>query len=215
MTAPTPTCSPAPEAGAAEDAALPDLPEKGPLRRCVATREARPKEEMLRFVVSPARELVPDPAGRLPGRGLWLTAQGDVLDRALKAGSFAKAAKGQVAVPPDIRERVAEGLRSRIRDLIGFARRGGQAVSGRDAVLEWLRAGRAALLVEASDGSEAERNRLTGGRAYEVLTPLTADELGKAFGRERAVHAAVAEGNLARLLRQESARLAGFDRKPG
>lgn len=165
---------------------------------------------MLRFALSPTRELVPDPAGRLPGRGLWLTAQGDVLDRALKAGSFARAAKGQVAVPPDLKERIADGLRQRIRDLIGFARRGGQAVAGREAVLEWLRADRAALLVEASDGSEAERDRLMGGRAYEVLTPLTAVELGKAFGRERAVHVAVAEGNLARLLRQESARLAGF-----
>jgi predicted RNA-binding protein YlxR (DUF448 family) len=215
MTAPTPACSPAPEAEAAEDAALPDLPEKGPLRRCVATREVRTKEEMLRFVVSPSRELVPDPAGRLPGRGLWLTAEADALERALKAGSFAKAAKAPVVVPPDIRGRVADGLRARIRDLIGFARRGGQAVSGRDAVLDWLRAGRAAVLVEASDGSEAERNRLTGGRGYEVLTPLTADELGKAFGRERAAHAAVAEGNLARLLRRESARLAGFLRQPG
>jgi len=192
-----------------------DLPETGPLRRCIATRETLPKERMLRFVIGPARELVPDPAGRLPGRGLWLKAQGDVLDRALKAGSFAKAAKGQVAVPPDLHGRLAEGLRLRIRDLIGFARRGGQAVAGREAVLEWLRTGRAALMVGASDGSEAERARLTGGRDYEVLTPLTAVELGKAFGRERAVHVAVAEGNLANLLRQEAARLAGLLTRAG
>jgi predicted RNA-binding protein YlxR (DUF448 family) len=211
MSSPPPTT---PDA-AAPDAAGADPPERGPLRRCIVTRETLPKAAMLRFVIGPGQEVVPDPAGRLPGRGLWLKSQGDVLVRAMKAGSFAKAARGKVAVPPDLESRVADGLRSRIRDLIGFARRGGLAVAGREAVLEWLRTGRAALLVAASDGSEAERARLTGGREYEVLAPLTAAELGQVFGRERAVHVALAEGNLADLLRQEAARLSGLLSRAG
>ncbi|MBY0335112.1 MAG: RNA-binding protein [Acetobacteraceae bacterium] len=196
------------------EASLPDgdddPPERGPLRRCVVTRESQAKESMIRFVVGPDRALVADLAGRLPGRGIWLSAQGDVFDRALKAGSFAKAARGPVQLAPDLKARIVGGLRSRIRDLIGFARRGGQAVAGREAVLEWLRAGRPVLLVEASDGSEAERARLLGGRPLEVLSPLTAEELGGVFGRDRAVHVAIAEGRMADALRQEAKRLAGF-----
>ena len=51
---------------------------KGPLRRCLVTREVRPKPELLRFVVGPDQTLVFDPAERLPGRGLWLTARRDM-----------------------------------------------------------------------------------------------------------------------------------------
>lgn len=191
----------------AEDA--PDR-ERGPLRRCIVTRQAFPKEGMLRFALGPARELVPDLGGRLPGRGLWLSAQDEVMRKALKQGAFAKAAKGAVVMPPDLVALVVSGLRQRIRDFLGFARRSGDAVAGREAVLDWLRHREVALLIQASDGSPAERDRLTGGRDLPVLAPLTGAELGLVFGRERAVHVAVLPGSLAASLRQESARLAGF-----
>src|ERR1700741_4577093 len=54
-------------------------PETGPLRRCIITRERLPKERMIRFVVGPDRQIVPDLAARLPGRGIWLSASSDVL----------------------------------------------------------------------------------------------------------------------------------------
>jgi predicted RNA-binding protein YlxR (DUF448 family) len=174
------------------------------------TRDVAPKEALLRFVLGPARELLPDPGGRLPGRGLWLRPQEAVLAKALKQGAFARAARGPVTVPADLRERVAASLRGRLKDFLGLARRGGVAVAGREAVLEWLRAGRVALLVQASDGSLAERERLQGGHALPVVLALTAAELGAVFGRERAVHVAVAPGGLAEALRTEAARLAGF-----
>lgn len=165
---------------------------------------------MLRFVLGPARELVPDLAGRLPGRGMWLSAGADVLERALARGAFAKAARGPVHSPPDLRQRIEDGLRSRVRDLVGFARRGGQAVSGWQAVKEWLLAGRVGLLVEAQDGSPAERARLLGQRNVAVVTPLTAAALGAVFGRDHAVHVAVAPGRMADSIAAEAARLAGM-----
>ena len=119
-----------PEDGAPED----DAPEKGPLRRCIVTRETGPKEGMVRFVLDPDRRVVPDLEGRLPGRGMWLSADADVLERAVKRGAFAKAARRTVHVPPDLRARIEDGLTRRIRDLVGFARRGGQAVCGREAL---------------------------------------------------------------------------------
>jgi hypothetical protein len=192
---------------AAEDA--PDR-ERGPLRRCIVTRQTLPKAEMLRFAIGPTRELVPDLGGRLPGRGLWLTSQDEVMRKALKGGAFAKAAKGAVVMPPDLAAMVVQGLRQRIRDFLGFARRSGDAVAGREAVLDWLRHREVALLIQASDGSPAERDRLVGGRDLPVLAPLTGEELGSVFGRDRAVHVAVLPGKLAASLREETARLAGF-----
>jgi len=193
--------------------ALPDdaiARERGPLRRCIATRQTLPKEQMIRFVIGPMRELVPDPGGRLPGRGLWLVTQGDVLRKALKQGAFAKAARGSVVIPGDLGALIVSGLRQRVLDFLGFARRSGEAVAGREAVLDWLRQDKVALLIQASDGSPAERSRLTGGREWPVLTPLTAAELGGVFGRERAVHVAVSPGRMVSSLLAETARLAGF-----
>lgn len=187
-----------------------DAPEKGPLRRCIVTRESGPKEAMLRFVLGPDRDVVPDLAGRLPGRGMWLSARADVLERAIKRGAFAKAARGTVHLPPDLAARIEDGLKGRIRDLVGFARRSGQAVCGRESVREWLQAGKAGLLVEASDGSAAERSRLVGRRELPVVAPLPADVLGSVFARDQAVHVAIAPGRLAAAIAQEAARLAGL-----
>jgi hypothetical protein len=201
----------------APDDTLPDdsiARERGPLRRCIVTRQTLPKEQMLRFVIGPMREVVPDPGGRLPGRGLWLVAQDDVLRKALKQGAFAKAARGSVGVAGDLHALIVSGLRQRILDFLGFARRSGEAVAGREAVLDWLRHDKVALLIQASDGSPAERSRLVGGRTdgldFPVLTPLTAAELGGVFGRDRAVHVAISPGRMVSSLQAEAARLAGF-----
>jgi predicted RNA-binding protein YlxR (DUF448 family) len=195
---------------AAEDDLIAEERERGPLRRCVVTRESLPKEAMLRFVLGPDRSLVPDLEGRLPGRGMWLSARADVLERALHRGAFSKAARGPVHVPPDLRARIEDGLRRRVRDFVGFARRGGQAVCGWQAVREWLQAGRVGLLVEASDGSPSERARLLGTRRLPLVTPLTAEALGAVFGRDHAVHVAIAPGKLADGIAGEAARLAGI-----
>ncbi len=186
-----------------------DPPERGPLRRCIATRDSLPKEKMLRFVLGPGREIVPDLVGKLPGRGMWLSARGDVLERALSRGAFMRAARGPVTLPSDLRARIEDGLRARIRDLLGLARRAGQAVSGWQSGREWLQAGRAGLLVQAVDGSLAERARF-GGRDLPVVASLTAAELGLVFGRDHAVHVVVTPGRLADAIRLEAERLAGF-----
>ncbi len=195
--------------GTPEDAPEAEEPETGPSRRCIATREVQAKERMIRFVLGPERVLVPDLAGKLPGRGMWLSARGDVLETALSRGAFHRAARGPVTLPSDLRARIEDGLRARIRDLLGLARRAGQAVSGWQAAREWLQAGRAGLLVQASDGSPAERERF-GGRRLPAVSPLTAAELGVVFGRDHAVHVAVAPGRLADAIRVEAERLAGF-----
>ena len=147
---------------------------------------------------------------------MWLSAKADVLERALARGVFAKVARGPVVVPPDLRQRIEDGLRSRVRDLIGFARRGGQAVAGWQAVREVVLAGKVGLVVQASDGSPAERARLLGGRNLAVVTPLPGAALGAVFGRDHAVHAAVAPGRMAESIAAEAARLAGIEQaKPG
>jgi predicted RNA-binding protein YlxR (DUF448 family) len=193
-----------------------DEPESGPLRRCVVTRERLPKELMIRFVVGPDRSLVPDLAATLPGRGMWLSASGDVIQTARARGglgrAFARAARGPVTVAPDL-PAVLEGvLIQRIGELLGLARRAGQAVAGFDKAREWLRNGRGRLILQASDGSAAERSRFLAGAAnsVEVLDPLPAAVLGQTFGRDHVVHVAIAPGRLGERLAMEARRLRGL-----
>ena len=190
-------------------------PECGPLRRCVVTRERLPKERLIRFVLGPDRALVPDLAARLPGRGMWLSASGDVIEAGLAKGAlaraFAKAARGPVVLPQDFLATLEVALVRRIGELLGLARRAGQAVAGQAKAREWVRSSRARLVLEASDGSAAERARfVSAARALPVLEPLPAATLGQIFGRDRVVHVAIAPGKLADQLCVEAGRLDGL-----
>jgi len=190
----------------------PDEPETGPLRRCAVTRERLPKERMIRFVIGPDRQVVPDLAARLPGRGIWLSARADVVETARSRGAFAKAARGPVTVAPDLTAGLQVALTRRIGETLGLARRAGQAVFGFVKAREWLDSGRGGLVLQASDGSVEERARFLGSRHAGVLvaTPLDGAQLGAIFGRDHAVHVVVAPGRLAETLRIEADRLAGL-----
>ncbi len=183
----------------------------GNTRRCLVSRETLPRERLVRFVVGPEREIVPDVAGRLPGRGLWLQSRRDIVERAVAANAFARAARGPVAVPDGLADRVESLLAARCIDLIGFARRAGGALAGFEAVRRALERGGAALLLVAADGSVRQRGRLplprTGGRIVDVLA---AAELGSAFGRGAVTYAALGPGRIGERVRTEAARLAGF-----
>ncbi|MBC7433215.1 MAG: RNA-binding protein [Rubritepida sp.] len=187
-----------------------DAPEKGPLRRCIVTRESLPKEVMLRFVVGPGQVLVPDLAGRLPGRGMWLKAAPGLLGLALKKGAFNRAAKVPLHWPDNLPAQLSAMLEQRLADTLGMARRAGQSVAGWQKVQEWLQAGRVGLLVEATDGSAAERARLIGRSDVRVVLALPAEALGQIFGRGGAVHVAVAKGRLAETVAVEAERLRAF-----
>jgi predicted RNA-binding protein YlxR (DUF448 family) len=176
---------------------------------------------MIRFVLGPDRSVVPDLAGNLPGRGIWLSARGDVLEASRAQGgslqatlgrAFARAARGPVKVPPDLPDLLETALVRRLGELLGLTRRAGQAVAGFDKAREWLRSGRVRLVLQASDGSAAERARFLSGAdgQVQVAAPLTAAALGRLFGRDHVVHVAIAPGRLAERLAIEAERLSGL-----
>ena len=185
--------------------------ETGPCRRCIVTGERLPRERLIRFVVGPEGDAVPDLQASLPGRGLWVTASRDAVTQAVRKRLFGRAARTSVEAAPDLADRVAALLAVRCRDTIGLARRAGQAVAGFEKVQEALRAGPAGIVLAASDGGEDGRRRVAymAGTAP-VVAVLTAAELGQAFGRERAVHAMLRPGTFAARLGLDAERLAGF-----
>ena len=187
----------------------------GPMRRCLASRVVRPKAELLRFVVGPDDRLLPDPAERLPGRGLWLTPRRDIVAAAAAKGLFAKAAGRRVVVPADLASEVEGLLSQRCLGLLGLARRAGVVRTGFEKVHADLKAGRAGLLLAASDGAADGQAKLATLAA--VATPpvpvvalFDSEALSAALGHEGVVHATVAAGGMAERLMREVGRLEGM-----
>ncbi|WP_102106515.1 RNA-binding protein [Oceaniglobus roseus] len=181
-----------------------------PERKCIATGEVHPKRGLIRFIVGPDDMVYPDLAEKLPGRGIWVSAERSALETAVRKNLFSRGAKRQVSVPPDLIALVDAALLRRVTDRLAMARKAGQAIAGYEKVKDWLSQDKAAILVQASDGSERGKSKLRppGGRGsfFEILT---APELGLAFGREHVIHAALAAGGLADRFREDAVRLSG------
>jgi len=187
----------------------------GPERRCIASGEVRPQADLLRFVVGPDGTVVPDPAEKMPGRGIWCLPRRDVLEHARRRRRFARSARASVTVPPDLADRAADMLRRRCLDRIGLARRSGVVVAGFAKVRSLLAADGCALLLQARDAAPDGRDklaRLARARCPDlpIWAVFTAAEQGGAIGRDQIVHMAVRPGGHADTLRRDCTRLAGL-----
>ncbi len=182
-----------------------------PERKCIASGEVSPKAGLIRFVIGPEAQVVPDVAAKLPGRGLYVSADRALIARAAAKGLFARAARQPVKAPPDLADMVEALVTRRVLDLLSMARKAGDAVTGYEKVKEWLEKGQARVLIQAADGSERGKTKLRAPEGENTLIScLTAGEIGLAFGRERAIHAALAAGGLTTRVVEEAARLAGL-----
>ena len=187
-----------------------------PERKCIVTGAGQPKGGLIRFVLGPDGQVVPDVLARLPGRGFYVAADRDAIAKAAKKGLFARAARQPVTVPEGLVELIEAQLLRRVIDLVSLARKAGGAVMGYEKVKDWLSKGQAKVLMQASDGSERGKTKLRapdGDNSF--IDCLSAEELGLAFGRERAIHAALAAGGLTTRVVEEAARLSGLRLRVG
>ncbi|SNR38721.1 RNA-binding protein [Puniceibacterium sediminis] len=182
----------------------------GAERKCIATGEVQPKHGLIRFVVGPENQIVPDLMGKLPGRGIWVAADKDALAKAVKKGLFARAAKKPVTVNEEMLDQLEPMLARRVVDLISLARRSGSAVAGYERVKDWLSKEEAEVLIQSSDGSARGKTKLSTPHFGSYIGWLTAQELGLAFGRQSVIHAALGAGGLTKRVVEEAQRLKGI-----
>ena len=191
---------------------------RGSERLCVATREVRPVADLIRFVVGPNGEAVPDLKRNLPGRGVWVTASREVLGEAIKRKAFARGFKRDVRLPADLIERTARLLEQSVLDALAIAAKAGSVVSGfakvenalaHDHVVGLLHAAEAAPDGMKKLHAALHRNLKSG--SVPVIQALTGPQLDLALGRPNVIHAALLAGPvsdtfLARLRRLERFR---------
>ena len=182
----------------------------GPERKCIATGDVRPKSELIRFVVGPDASIVADLAEKLPGRGIWVSANRADLEKAARKSMFSRAAKTQVRVPDTLVSDVEQQLARRVVDLISLCRKSGVAISGYEKVKNALDRETAEVLLQAEDGSSRGKSKLSTPHFGHYIGWMTADELGMAFGRQTVIHAALGAGGLTQRVVEEARRLKGF-----
>ena len=181
----------------------------GPERKCIATGDVQPKYGLVRFVVGPDADVVPDILGKLPGRGIYVSADRAALEKAVAKGLFSRAAKQSVKVPETLVNEVETQLARRVVDLISLQRKAGRAVAGFEKVKNWLQMEEAEVLIQAVDGSGRGKSKLSTPHYGSYIGWLTADELGLAFGRQTVIHGALASGGLTQRVVEEAQRLKG------
>ena len=184
-------------------------------RRDLVTREVMEESRLIRFVAGPDGQVVPDLARRLPGRGLWVAADRASVEAAVKKNLFSRAAKAPLRPAADLPDMVESLLFRRCLDQLGLARREGVLISGFEKAAAAIRAGKAAWIVEAADGSADGRGKLLSLAKHQEPPPkvcgaFSADDLSLALGLENAIHAVLLEGGRADRWTFEVERLAGF-----
>lgn len=182
-------------------------------RRDLVTRQVMDESCLIRFVAGPDGSVVPDLARKLPGRGLWVAADRASVETAATKGLFARAAKAPLKAAPDLADLVDRLLARRCLEQLGLARREGVLISGFEKSAAAIRAGRAAWLIEASDGAADGRGKLLALARHQttrICGVFGAEDLSLALGLENAIHAVLLTGGRADRWTLEVERLAGF-----
>ncbi len=188
-------------------------------RRDLVTGEVMPEDRLVRFVAGPDGSVVPDLARKLPGRGLWVEARREAVQTAARKGGFSRAAKTRLTAAPDLADQVERLLRLRLIRALGLARRAGDLTLGFEKAASAIEQGKAAWMVEATDGAADGRRKLlqsarraaaAGLHAPELLAVFTAEELGLALGLENVIHLVFLAGRGAERWTVDVRRLSGF-----
>src|SRR5207248_2348328 len=128
---------------------------------CAVSREVRPIDELIRFVVSPEGAVVADLKRKLPGRGLWVSASRRAVAEAVRRNQFNRGFKRDVRAAKTLPEDTENLLVRGLIEALAMAAKGGQVVSGFGKVEDALKQalgqaqgrGKIAALLHASDGA--------------------------------------------------------------
>ena len=181
------------------------------IRTCIASGNQCSKAGMVRFVIDPDSRPIPDLEEKLPGRGIWLTADRRLVHRACVKNLFAKKTRQHVHIDYDIPELMDKLMVRRCTHNLGLARRAGQAIVGFDKLRRALLHHHKGYVFLAHDGGLKGRKKITqlAGK-IPMLCALTATEIGIAFGRNRVAYAFILPSGLGDSLFRDMRRLAGL-----
>jgi len=194
-------------------------PEAGSERQCAVTRQTSEPDALIRFVRSPEGVAVPDLERCLPGRGVWVSATRELVEKAVKTKVFSRGFKAETRADDDLAMRVESLLVRRLCETVALANKAGLAVAGFQQVDAALDKGAVAVLIHGSDAAADGCHKLDRkfqaiqrdlDRDAPIVTALTITEISLAMGRPSVVHAALIPGGLTERFLREAGRLVRY-----
>ncbi|MGB6536387.1 MAG: RNA-binding protein [Xanthobacteraceae bacterium] len=176
----------------------------------------RPVADLIRFVVGPEGEAVPDIKSRLPGRGLWVTATREAIEDAVKRKAFARGFKRDIRLPADLAARTEQLLLQAAVDALAMAGKAKLVAAGFTRAAAALDREQAVALFHAAEASREGVRKLDAiiarhpGRSVPVIEFLATAQLDLALGRPNVVHAALLAGPASDALLSRARRFQRF-----
>ena len=172
-------------------------------RTCIVTGAAGSADTMIRFVAGPDGQVVPDLKRNLPGRGCWVVARREYVDRAAKKKLFRRGLKQEVEVNAELGALVDELLAKRALGRLGLARKAGGVVTGATQVDKAIRSGAAIAVLHDPDAAPDGTRKLDQARTFvrrmegpdiPAFKSFRTGELDLALGTGNVIHAALIDG---------------------
>ncbi len=196
-----------------------------PERTCILTRDAAPRDALIRLALAPDGTVHPDVRAKAPGRGAWIGVNRAALETAIAKGklkgALGRAFKGEATtIPADLPTSIAGALERAMLDRLGLEARSGIVLTGSDRIADAARSGKLHLLLHAADagidgnrkldqawrvGSDREGEDLRG-----LVIPLPRTILSLALGRENVVHVGLTDPHAAARVREALTRWLHF-----
>ncbi len=172
-------------------------------RTCIVTGKAGPSEALIRFVAGPDGDVVPDLRGNLPGRGCWVSATREAVEKAVARNHFKRGLKTDVRADAGLPDLVDALLMRQVTGALAMARKTGDLVSGHAQVDKAVRSGKALTVLHALEAADDGVRKIDQARRATVHLGgpdignhrmLSAEQIGLAFGGGHVIHAAVLDG---------------------
>lgn len=186
-------------------------------RSCIVHRQAKPTDDMVRFVIGPDDTVVPDLKCVLPGRGIWVTATKQDIDFAVRKELFSQASKAAVHADEGLGDRIEQMLEAATLSALGFSAKAGLVVTGFEKVQATLDKNQLRALVFASDGAEdgirkmrSKLKQVVRAKKIAVHQSLRCEQMALALGRLNVIHAALLKGGATDLCLKTMSRLERF-----
>ncbi|WP_375606784.1 MULTISPECIES: RNA-binding protein [unclassified Bartonella] len=169
-------------------------------RTCIVTRKNASVQTLIRFVIGPNNQIVPDLKANLPGRGVWISAHHAVIEKAIKQKAFHRNFKTDVEVAPNLVHVVDTLLLKAALSSLSMARKAGAIVMGATKVDAAIRSGKVILVLHAKETTEDGKRKIAQAihsiqqqtnRTIKTISLFTSDEMRVAFGSNPVMHAAL------------------------
>lgn len=190
-----------------------------PVRQCALRRKSYREDELLRFVLDPSGRVVPDIKRRLPGRGVWISADYDDVAAAVSRKVFSRGFRTSASAGAHLADLTGDLLKKAALQGLAMANKAGLVTSGFAKTEKAIKSRTILNLIHAIDASRDGTEKLDrlaravwGPRenARRSICGFSSTALSTALGKTNVNHAAIADGPAGRAFIRSAERYIGY-----